>query len=106
MSKNYKIVVGVPQAQADAVREAMAKAGAGLSAKYSHASFSSKGIGRFKPLQGASPAIGQIGQLEEVIEEQIETFCTEDKLKTVVEAIKKAHSYEEPVIDVYPLENI
>lgn len=106
MSKNYKIVVGVPQSQADAVREAMAQSGAGLSAKYSHASFSSQGIGRFKPLASANPAIGQIGQLEEVIEEQIETFCTEDKLSTVVEAIKKTHPYEEPVIDVYPLENI
>lgn len=106
MSKKYKIIVGVPEAEAEAVREAMARAGAGLSAKYSHASFSSKGIGRFKPLSGASPAIGQIGQLEEVIEEQIETFCAEDKLRAVVEAIKKAHPYEEPVIDVCLLENI
>jgi len=38
-----------------------------------------------------------------VEEERIEFPCAEDKLPLVVEAIKKAHPYEEPVIDVLEL---
>jgi len=104
--KQYKIIVGVPEEAANKVRLAMAEAGAGLSDKYSHASFSSKGIGRFKPLKGANPAIGKIGDIEEVIEEKIESICNDKNVKQVVEAIKKAHPYEEPVIDVIALEDL
>ncbi len=106
MSKNVKIVVGVPTTHANQVREALASAGAGQMGNYSHASFSSKGIGRFKPLKGAKPNIGKIGVIEEVEEEHIESPCPRDKVKEVVEAVKKAHPYEEPAIDIYPLEDI
>lgn len=106
MSKKYKISVTVPIAQADAIRQAMAQASAGLSVKYSHATFSIQGIGRFKPLQGANPAIGQIDKIEKVAEEKIETICNQKNLKKTVAAIKKAHPYEEPVIDVWPLEDL
>ncbi|MDP2812099.1 MAG: hypothetical protein Q8O32_00180 [bacterium] len=106
MSKKVKIVVGVPESHADKVREAIAQAGAGKIGNYSHASFSCKGIGRFKPLEGANPAIGKIGQLEQVIEERIETDCAKKIVKEVVEAIRRAHPYEEPAIDIYPLEDL
>ena len=102
MSK-HKIVVSVPVAHADSVREAMGKAGAGKSEKYSFASFSSRGIGRFRPEAGAHPAIGHIGQMEEVEEEKIEMICDSEVLAAVVEAIKKVHPYEEPPIEAWPL---
>ena len=47
--KMVKIVVFAPETHADAVREAMGKAGAGKMGNYSFCSFSAKGIGRFKP---------------------------------------------------------
>ena len=65
-TKNVKIVVFVPETHTDAVRDAMGKAGAGKIGNYSFCSFSSKGIGRFKPEQGADPHIGKVGKLEEV----------------------------------------
>ncbi len=105
-NKNVKIVVTVPKEQADQVREAMAQAGAGTIGNYSHASFSVRGLGRFQPLKGAKPAVGQIGQLEEVEEERIETICPYHQARSVVQAIKSVHPYEEPAIDVYPLENL
>jgi hypothetical protein len=106
MSKNVKIVVGVPETHAKAVRDAMAKAGAGLSDRYSHASFSTKGIGRFKPLEGSNPVIGLQDKLEEVAEEQITSSCPKENAAKIVEAIKQAHPYEEPVIDIIALENL
>jgi len=105
-SKNVKIVVFVPETHTDVVREAMGKAGAGNIGNYSFCSFSSKGVGRFKPENGASPHIGEIGKYEEVLEERIETICSREKLQEVIAAIKQVHPYEEIALDVYPLENL
>ena len=57
MEKIYKIVIFSPESHADKLREAIAKAGAGVIGNYTHYTFSLKGIGRFKPVQGANPAI-------------------------------------------------
>lgn len=105
-SKNIKIVVFVPETHTDVVREAMGKAGAGKLGNYSHCTFSTKGIGRFKPEIGANPHIGQVGKLEEVSEEKIETVVERTKLQEVIKAIKAVHPYEEVALDVYSLEDI
>ena len=99
----YKVVTYVPIKDADVVREAIAKAGAGKSAKYSHASFSSRGVGRFLPLAGAHPAIGKVGKLEKVNEEKIEVVCDEKILKKVIATIQRAHPYEEPAIEAWEI---
>ena len=101
---NVKIVITVPLSHADIVREAMGKAGAGKIGNYEFCSFSSFGAGRFRPLYGANPAIGQVGQLEQVEEERIEVTCDREILDDVIKTIKTVHPYEEPVIDVYSLE--
>jgi len=100
-----KIVVFVPVSHADALRTAMAEAGSGHIGNYDFCSFSVKGKGRFRPLEGTSPFIGEQGELEVVEEERLETICPVSKLRNVLEAIKEAHPYEEPAIDVYPLLN-
>lgn len=98
-----KIVVTVPEADAGKVRRAIGDAGGGALGNYSHASFSVKGTGRFLPGEGAKPAVGEVGKLEEVAEERIEVTCERSKMDAVVAAIRRAHPYEEPAIDVYPL---
>jgi hypothetical protein len=104
-SKFVKIVVYVPETDADKVREALGKAGAGSIGNYSYCSFSSKGIGRFLPGQGANPHIGTVGALETVLEERIETICQREKVKSVIAAMKAAHPYEEVAFDIYALED-
>lgn len=104
-SKFLKIVVFVPSSHADKVRGALAISGAGHIGNYDYCSFSSKGIGRFRPLEGAQPFIGESGKIEEVEEERIETICAREKLDEVLAEVKKVHPYEEPVIDIYPLFN-
>lgn len=105
-NKKVKIVVFVPETHTDMVRKAMGDAGAGIIGNYSHCTFSSKGIGRFKPELGADPHIGEVGKFEEVVEERIETICPREKLKEVIKAIKEVHPYDEVALDVYPLESI
>lgn len=99
-----KIVVTTPAGEAaDKVREAIGQAGGGKIGNYSFCSFSTKGIGRFKPEDGAHPAIGEVGKLEEVEEERIEVNCDDALADAVVAAIRAAHPYEEPAIDIYTL---
>lgn len=106
MSKTYKIIIYIPEADAPKMRQVLGNAGAGKIGNYTHCTFSVKGIGRFKPAECANPTIGQIGTLEEVVEERIETVCSEDALQNVLKAIKDNHPYEEPATDVYELVNV
>ncbi len=106
VSENVKLVVTVPENRAEEMRDAILAAGGGKIGNYSGCSFSIKGIGRFKPEPGANPAIGEVGKFEEVVEERIEITCSREVLKQVVETIEKVHPYEEPMIDIYPLEEI
>jgi hypothetical protein len=84
----------------------MGRAGAGKVGDYSYCSYSVKGIGRFMPNKGSNPYLGKVDVLEEVLEERIETVCNRSLLEDVLEAIKKAHPYEEMVIDIYPVYEI
>lgn len=102
--KKYKIVTYVPESHADKLREAIGNAGAGKIGDYSHCTFTTKGITRFKPNDGANPTTGEVGKLEEVVEDRIETVCEEDNLRAILKAIKEVHPYEEPATDVYPIE--
>lgn len=103
--KFIKIVVFVPSTHADKVSDALAEAGAGHVGNYDCCSFSTKGIGSFRGLDGSKPFIGEFGKLEKVEEEKIETICPYAKLDEVLAAIKEVHPYEEPAIDIYPLLN-
>ncbi|RDU35402.1 Nif3-like dinuclear metal center hexameric protein [Neobacillus piezotolerans] len=100
-----KLVVFVPDAHAGAVREAMGNAGAGAIGNYSHCSFSASGTGRFLPGERTNPFIGSQGRIEEVEETRIETILPERLVKKVVTAMLKAHPYEEPAYDLYPVDN-
>lgn len=99
-----KIVVTVSVADADKVRQAIGEAGGGKVGNYSFCSFSVRGTGRFLPGDGAHPAVGEVGKLESVEEERIEVNCADELVADVIAAIRRAHPYEEPAIDIYPIE--
>ena len=96
------IVTFVPVENADVVREALGQAGAGQIGEYSYCSYSVTGKGRFIPSANAHPHIGKPGQPEIVEEERIEVVCDRDKAKKVIDAMKKAHTYEEVAFHIYP----
>jgi hypothetical protein len=104
-TKYIKIVVYTPSTHAKKIREALAVSGAGNIGNYDNCTFSVKGTGRFRGLEGSKPFIGESGKIEEVEEERIETILPSENLKEVLDAVKKAHPYEEPAIDIYPLLN-
>jgi len=101
----YKIVVFVPASHLAVVRAAMAAAGAGVIGRYTHCSFAAAGKGTFIGGEGAKPAVGEAGRLEEVEEWRLEMVAPADKIEDVVRAMKAAHLYEEVAYDVYRLED-
>lgn len=100
-----KIAVFVPSDYADAVREAMTRAGAGFIGKYRDCSFMSKGVGTFRPLEGSKPFKGEVGELEKADEYKLETIVPENDVSTVVNAMLEVHPYEEAAYDIYNIEN-
>ena len=101
---NYHLIVYVPLSDAENVRDALANAGAGRIGAYDTCSFSTRGIGRFRPLKGSRPFIGKAGAIEEVEEERIEVIIPETvDLQSVLAAVRSAHPYEEPAIHVLPM---
>lgn len=96
-----KVAVFVPQSHAEAVRKAMAAAGAGLYDGYAGCAFAAQGHGFFTPLEGSSPYIGRTGREESVEEVRIEAVCRAQDVGAVVSAMRKAHPYEVPAYDIF-----
>ncbi|HEY6736318.1 MAG TPA: hypothetical protein VI322_01230 [Candidatus Saccharimonadia bacterium] len=101
--QRVKIITTIPASHADALREAVGAAGAGQLGEYSFCSFTTIGTGRFKPSDQAKPHIGTPGQFETAEEERIEIECRYAIAKTVIAALRAAHPYEEPMIDIIAL---
>ena len=100
----YKVAVYVPEKDADTVRDAMHHAGAGHIGRYDRCGFTIKGEGTFRPLQGSNPHIGQQDETTVVSEMKIEAVVPAHLRSKVESAIRKAHPYEEPAIDIYHIE--
>lgn len=98
-----KLTVFVPSGDAERLRGALAGAGAGQIGDYDSASFSTPGEGRFRPLSGANPAIGRVGDLEVVDEVRVEVVLDRALRGAVVAAMRAVHPYEEPAYDVVEL---
>ena len=95
-----KLVAFVPVDAADEVRRAIGQAGAGHIGAYDSCTFSVRGEGRFRPLEGADPTIGSVGEPEAVEELRIESVMPRAARADVVAALREAHPYEEPAFDI------
>jgi hypothetical protein len=100
---NYKLVAFVPGEALDAVRDAVFAAGAGRIGDYTRCSWYTEGTGTFLGGESAAPTIGEAGREERVPELRLETILPAERLDDVVAALRRAHPYEEPAFDVYPL---
>ena len=101
--KRVKIFVTIPLDSVGKVREAVCNAGAGIIGEYTFCTSSTKSIGTFIPSENANPHIGRRNKLEFVEEEKLEFVCDVEKVKEVIEELRKSHPYEEPAIDIIPL---
>jgi dinuclear metal center YbgI/SA1388 family protein len=100
-----KLITFVPDAHAEILRNALFASGAGSIGRYSECSFSSGGSGTFKPMKGANPFVGTMGQRHTEKEEKVEMLFPLHLQHEVVAALKKNHPYETVAYDLVPLEN-
>lgn len=102
----YKLAFFVPVEDAEAVKEAVFATGAGRIGDYEACCFQTRGTGQFRPLEGADPHIGRVGDLERVEELKVELVCEGGRIREAVAALKAAHPYEEPAYDVWSLADL
>ena len=93
----------VPREALDAVREALFAAGAGRVGGYERCSFYTEGTGTFLGGEATTPSVGRKGLEQRVAELRLETVFPEERHAAVIDALRRAHPYEEPAFDVYPL---
>jgi dinuclear metal center YbgI/SA1388 family protein len=104
-SDQVKLVTFVPEQHLVHVRQALWDAGAGVIGNYRQCSFNLHGTGTFFGSPATNPAVGQPGQLEEVEEVRVEIVCVTKLLDRALAALRIAHPYEEPAVDVFPIKS-
>lgn len=100
-----KLVTFAPLADAERVRQAMFAAGAGHISRYDACSFNLDGTGTFRGGEGSNPFVGVSGEMTRVEETRIELIYPIHQEASVLQALFKAHPYEEVAYDIYNLEN-
>ena len=89
-----KLVTFVPHHDAEALVDALAEAGAGRLGEYERCAFTSTGVGTFRPLQGADPTVGQVGEVTLVGETRVEIVLQRQLRQLIVEAMGTVQPYE------------
>lgn len=100
----YKLTLYVPDSHVEIVKKAIFAAGAGRCGTYDSCSWQVMGQGQFQPLEGATPFIGDVGQLETVAEWRVETVVEDEFIQAVIQALRAAHPYEMPAFDAVRVE--
>lgn len=99
----WRVEVESLPANVDSVREAVEQASALDYGRYTKVSFQSAvGLQRFSGMPEGSGEPSETVASEQVVVLSFSIDPDEETLKTVLEAIQAAHSYEEPVVHVTP----
>jgi dinuclear metal center YbgI/SA1388 family protein len=99
-----KLVVFVPEENADTLADALAEIGAGVIGDYTHCTFRTPGTGTFLGGEATDPYLGEKGRLEKVEEIRLETVVPAHAAGRAVAAATATHPYEEVALDLYPVE--
>lgn len=98
-----KLEIFVPETHFGAVRAALCESGAGHIGAYDCCMAYSRVTGMWRPLAGTHPYIGRQGEVSEEPELKVEVTVRAEALARVMAAVRAAHPYEEPLINVLPL---
>ncbi|HQR92971.1 MAG: Nif3-like dinuclear metal center hexameric protein [Sphingobacteriia bacterium 39-39-8] len=100
-----KLICFAPESAVENIKTALFEAGAGQIGHYSECSFQVNGWGNFKGGLNSQPTIGLAGQRTSVEEVRIEFIHPTHLQKKLVNAMIKAHPYEEVAYDLVSLDN-
>ena len=100
-----KLIVFCPKENVINLKVALHDAGAGNIGNYSNCSFSSTGVGTFKPEENAKPYKGEIGMVDVNEEVKLEVIFPAWMQSNILAAMKANHPYEEVAYDILNLAN-
>ena len=101
----YKIEIYIPAEYLEKLQAAITRAGAGKFGMYDYSMAVMQVKGYWRPLAGAHPFKGEIGQIETADEVKVEINCKHEHIPEVLRSIREVHPYEVPVINILPLMN-
>ena len=100
-----KLTTYVPKSEAEILRNALFRVGAGHIGNYSNCSFNAEGMGTFKANENSNPTKGQKGETHFEEEVQVSMVFEKHLEQKVLNTLFKTHSYEEVAFEVTTLEN-
>jgi hypothetical protein len=92
----YTLSYYIPEADHERVKKILFTKGAGKIGQYDQCCWVILGCGQFRALAGSQPYVGIIGQVEILAEYKVEMVCSEACISAVIQALLKAHPYEQP----------
>lgn len=101
--KYCKLEIFIPETHLAALQKALREVDAGHIGNYDCCLSYSRVTGCWRPLAGTAPYLGHVGEISREPELKVEVTCRTEQVDGTVEAVKKIHPYEEPVINVIPL---
>ena len=102
---SYKIEIFIPETHVETLLDALAEVGVGVIGNYDHCASITIVRGTWRPLPGANPYNGAVGQLSQATEAKVEVNSPSERVPDAIHVIRQVHPYEEPVINVIPLAN-
>ena len=100
-----KLVTYCPIDYQSKILDALFVAGAGHIGNYSDCSFTTNGIGTFKPDDGSNPTVGTLGKRSNEQEAKIEVIVPYNFQNQVITQLMAVHPYEEVAYEWYPILN-
>lgn len=100
-----KMHVFVPKIATERIKQALFAAGAGHIGNYSECSFSVEGTGTFRGNEASNPVVGNVGERHHEQEDKLEVIFPKHIEDVVVQALLKAHPYEEVAYDLVEVTN-
>lgn len=101
--KYCKLEIFIPESHLELLQKTLRAVDAGHIGRYDCCLSYSRVTGCWRPLPGTTPYCGTAGEISAEPELKVEVTCLTQKVDLTVDAVKKIHPYEEPVINVIPL---
>lgn len=98
-----KLEIFIPRTHMAPLQEALRSVDAGHIGKYDCCLSYSPVMSTWRPLPGSAPYNGAENEISEEPELKVEVCCKAERLEETMGAVRRAHPYEEPVINVIPL---